>query len=425
MSDTRDSNQRPAANTGDLRDTAIEARYRAASNEMPSAAADAAILAQARAAARVAGGAANDASWSKRLRAPLALAACAVLAVGIVTRISVEAPEALRGETPVAANSERTAPAAPVEATTAQMRSPAASPADASTSLPNSAPASAPTSAPERTPPSAAATAPSSAPAVDAASSRAQQTGANGLVKQPAPVQEALPAQERKLREEASADAAAPSMRERPALAKAAAPAAAAEAVAAPVTAPVVVPALTAVPAEARRAPAVAQRASDAARDAAPAVVTTPAPAPAPAAAFPATPYASAPAPAAKPAARTLQSGATGGAISGTTRDAAGGVGSSAENERRHPIGQRRQCCRPCRNAKRCSRRNAAQERDGGATLCRARGGVAPRALARLPHRLAPQWTACGGRREPGALSCALSRSHRAGRRTRAVAVSR
>ena len=276
MSDTRDGQAdqlRELHEAHELHaagDPVIEAHYRAASTEVPSAAADAAILAQARTTAHAAGGAANDASWHRRLRAPLALAACAVLAVGIVTRIGVETPEALRGETPVAANPERpalAAPAAPGEAATAQLRSPASPPANAPTTAPNSA----------------LATTPNSAPAVEAAKSRehaqkaaaAEAAAANLLAGQPAPTPDALPPQERKLREEARADSAAQGMRERPALAKAAAPA--------------------------------------------PAAAT----APTPATAFPAAPYASVPAPAAKPAARTLQGG--------VTRDAAAGAGSSAE----------------------------------------------------------------------------------------------
>lgn len=129
MSDTRDGDQRPPAGTDDLRDMGIETHYRAASTEMPSAAADAAILAQARAAVRAAGGAANDASWSKRLRAPLALAACAVLAVGIVTRIGLEPP------TGVPDSAERAAETAPANATSANaapMDTAGAAPAGAS-----------------------------------------------------------------------------------------------------------------------------------------------------------------------------------------------------------------------------------------------------------------------------------------------------
>ena len=106
---------------GEARDAAIEARYRAASNEMPSAAADAAILAPTPQAA-------NDASWRKRLRAPLALAACAVLTVGIVTRIGVENPTGVTASAPVSERIER----------------PTETASSASTPLPPVAPANAP-----------------------------------------------------------------------------------------------------------------------------------------------------------------------------------------------------------------------------------------------------------------------------------------
>ena len=141
MSDLRDSSGDLRDSSGDMRDpaggmrdpaaAAIEAQYRAASTEQPGAAADAAILALARTAAALnqaalsastaaaesapastvaatsaadATGtqriAANDASWTRRWRAPLALAAGVVLSVGIVTRIQLEPPESASAPSP-------------------------------------------------------------------------------------------------------------------------------------------------------------------------------------------------------------------------------------------------------------------------------------------------------------------------------------
>lgn len=242
MSDTRDGPAdklrapHEAQEAHALHDAAIAAGYRAASLEMPGAAADAAILAQARAAARLmaeatgestahaAGGAANDASWSRRLRAPLALAACAVLAVGIVTRISVEAPEAMRGEAPAAASAERRAAGAPVTASAPDASAPvvalATPPASADTAIPSAARA-------------AAASRPVAEPPPESVRPRAQRAGAavptvpaEMPVAPAAPAQDVPPLQERKLRESAVADATSPGPRELPALAKGTEPAA-------------------------------------------------------------------------------------------------------------------------------------------------------------------------------------------------------
>ncbi len=245
MSDTRDGPAdklrapHEAQEAHALHDAAIAARYRAASLEMPGAAADAAILAQARAAARLmaeatgestahaAGGAANDASWSRRLRAPLALAACAVLAVGIVTRISVEAPEAMRGEAPAAASAERRAAGAPVTASAPGASAPAVAlatpPASADTAIPSAAR-------------SAAESRPVAEPPPESVRPRAQRAGAavptvpavpaQMPVARAAPAQDVPPLQERKLRESAVADATSPGPRELPALAKGTEPAA-------------------------------------------------------------------------------------------------------------------------------------------------------------------------------------------------------
>ena len=200
---------------GEARDAAFEARYRAVSNEMPSAAADAAILAQARAAARLmveapeqntpqaasssaqevpavpashaSGGAANDASWSRRLRAPLALAACAVLTVGIVTRIGVEDPAGVLAEVPVSKpNAERieraadTASSAPAPSTTAP--APAAAPASAPVLKPASAHADA-----------ASATANQAAPGARARASRMEQSSDYAVASGAAPARDAPP----------------------------------------------------------------------------------------------------------------------------------------------------------------------------------------------------------------------------------------
>ena len=200
---------------GEARDAAFEARYRAVSNEMPSAAADAAILAQARAAARLMveapeqntpqaasssaqevpavpasharGGAANDASWSRRLRAPLALAACAVLTVGIVTRIGVENPAGVTAEAPVSKpNAERieraadTASSAPAPSTTAP--APAAAPASAPVLKPASAHADA-----------ASATANQAAPGARAKASRMEKSSDYAVASGAAPARDAPP----------------------------------------------------------------------------------------------------------------------------------------------------------------------------------------------------------------------------------------
>lgn len=84
------------------RDADFERHYRAGSQEMPGAVADAAVLALARAAAaesRLRTSAAPGArdpgarGWPGRWQASLALAACLVLAVGVVTRMQTQLPE--------------------------------------------------------------------------------------------------------------------------------------------------------------------------------------------------------------------------------------------------------------------------------------------------------------------------------------------
>lgn len=266
---------------GEARDAAIEARYRAASNEMPSAAADAAILAQARAAAvqmnhvtplaqpaplaqvpqvpAPTPQAANDASWSKRLRAPLALAACAVLTVGIVTRIGVENPTGVTASAPVSERIER-----PTEtASSASTPLPPLAPAIASSTTAQAPGAPAPAGAPD-----ARAKASSMGKAADAAA--AANGPALAGAAQPTTVQPPAEA-ERKLRDDAR----------KPSAQMAGAP-----------------------PVEAERSLSV----TGVREPAASAVKESPATAPAPAAVADAAPFAAAaPMAAAKPAARALQ----------------------------------------------------------------------------------------------------------------------
>jgi len=83
-------------------DDGFERHYQAGSQEVPGAAADAAVLALARAAAtesrlrasvNVGGSDSVARGWSRRWQAPLALAACLVLAVGVVTRMQTQLPD--------------------------------------------------------------------------------------------------------------------------------------------------------------------------------------------------------------------------------------------------------------------------------------------------------------------------------------------
>ncbi len=85
-------------------DDGFERHYRAGSREVPGAAADLAVLALARAAAtesrlrasaRVGEGNPGGRGWLRRWQAPLALAACLVLAVGVVTRMQTQLPDAM------------------------------------------------------------------------------------------------------------------------------------------------------------------------------------------------------------------------------------------------------------------------------------------------------------------------------------------
>ena len=143
MSHLRDS----SGGLRDPADAAIEVQYRAASTEQPGAAADATILALAHAAVaapaqgHAAGGtAANDASWTRRWRAPLALAASVVLTFGIVTRINLEPPDGAQSR---AGRAGESAPAAaPVPSTSLPAESsPAAAPASSSAPPPAPSPA--------------------------------------------------------------------------------------------------------------------------------------------------------------------------------------------------------------------------------------------------------------------------------------------
>ncbi len=94
----------PNNQTPPLGDHGFERHYQAGSQEVPGAPADAVVLALARAAATEsrlrafatkAGGGAEARGWSRRWQASLALAACLVLAVGVVSRMQTQLPDVM------------------------------------------------------------------------------------------------------------------------------------------------------------------------------------------------------------------------------------------------------------------------------------------------------------------------------------------
>lgn len=134
----------------------FERQYRAGSQEVPGAAADAAVMALARAtAAKLRQRAAVEAKGrdhgalrrSRRWQAPLALAACLVLAVGVVTRMQTQLPEVPGMPDSVATRASNPpllpAPKSAAEAAPASAPAAATTPAlpPASTSAPHQAPA--------------------------------------------------------------------------------------------------------------------------------------------------------------------------------------------------------------------------------------------------------------------------------------------
>ena len=93
----------PNNQTPPLGDDGFGRHYQAGSQELPGAAADAAVLALAReataesrlrASVKMGGSDPVARGWSRRWQAPLALAACLVLAVGVVTRMQTQLPDA-------------------------------------------------------------------------------------------------------------------------------------------------------------------------------------------------------------------------------------------------------------------------------------------------------------------------------------------